>query len=185
MSTCAYKIVYSKSRDIGLLTKTDENGVALEVIAPASKYSLNTTPYYGGVKYINWINTGRRMTKDEWLKFSCDKSFTEIFNALNVNYETGEMTKAVPYTTSINTNNNSVLYTTNTNTNTNSEPVVNDHPPYYDKKYNVEWYSWNGKINTSSAIMTDMKDGYIFFKYPSGGLLVIKKEALYSLDCLE
>lgn len=172
MSTCAYKIVYTKSHDIGLLTKTDENGVALEVIAPASKYSLNTTPYYGGVKYSNWINTGRRMTKDEWLKFSCDKSFTEIFNALNVNSEIGEMTKAVPYTTSANTN-------------INSEPVVDNRPPYYDKKYNVEWYSGNGKINTTSAIMTDMRDGYIFFKYPSGGLLVIKKEALYSLDCLE
>ena len=63
------------------------------------------------------------------------------------------------------------------------EPVVDDRA--FDKKYNVEWYLANGKIQTTSAILVSIENGYTFFRYPSGGLFMIKDEAIRSLECLE
>ena len=63
------------------------------------------------------------------------------------------------------------------------KPVVDDRA--FDKKYNVEWYLANGKIQTTSAILVSIENGYTFFRYPSGGLFMIKDEAIRSLECLE
>lgn len=63
------------------------------------------------------------------------------------------------------------------------KPVVNDRA--FDKNYNVEWYLANGRIQTTSAILVSIESGYTFFRYPSGGLLMIKDEAIRSLECLE
>jgi hypothetical protein len=55
----------------------------------------------------------------------------------------------------------------------------------FEKKYNIEWYLGNGTIQTTSAVMTSIENGYIFFRYPSGGILMIKDDAIRSLECLE
>ena len=55
----------------------------------------------------------------------------------------------------------------------------------FEKKYNIEWYLGNGDIQTTSAIMTSIENGYVFFKYPSGGIFMVKDEAIRSLECLE
>lgn len=61
--------------------------------------------------------------------------------------------------------------------------VVDDRA--FDKDYNVEWYLANGKIQTTSATLVSIENGYTFFRYPSGGLFMIKDEAIRSLECLE
>ena len=61
--------------------------------------------------------------------------------------------------------------------------VVDDRA--FEKNYNVEWYLGNGKIQSTSAVMTSIENGYIFFRYPSGGIFVIKDDAIRSLECLE
>ena len=43
----------------------------------------------------------------------------------------------------------------------------------FNKKYDIEWYLGSGKIKTASAVLADIKDGFIHFVYPSGGLLII------------
>ena len=61
--------------------------------------------------------------------------------------------------------------------------VVDDRA--FEKKYNIEWYTGNGKIATTSAVMTSIENGYIFFRYPAGGIFVLKDDAIRSLECLE
>ena len=63
------------------------------------------------------------------------------------------------------------------------KPVVDDRA--FEKNYNIEWYLANGKIQTTSAILTSIENGYTFFRYPSGGLFMVKDEAIRSLECLE
>ena len=55
----------------------------------------------------------------------------------------------------------------------------------FEKKYNIEWYLGNGDIQTTSATMVSIENGYIFFRYPSGGIFMVKDEAIRSLECLE
>lgn len=55
----------------------------------------------------------------------------------------------------------------------------------FDKKYNIEWYLSNGKIQTTSAVLTDVKDGFIHFIYPNGGLFIIETKALRSMQCID
>ena len=55
----------------------------------------------------------------------------------------------------------------------------------FNKMYNVEWRYGNGKIQTTSAILTDISHGLLHFVYPNGGLFIIEKEALRSLQCIE
>lgn len=61
--------------------------------------------------------------------------------------------------------------------------VVDDRA--FEKNYNIEWYLGNGKIQSTSAVMTSIENGYIFFRYPSGGIFIIKDDAIRSLECLE
>lgn len=61
--------------------------------------------------------------------------------------------------------------------------VVDDRA--FEKKYNIEWYLGNWQIQTTSAVMTFIEDGYFFFRYPSGGIFMVKDEAIRSLECLE
>lgn len=55
----------------------------------------------------------------------------------------------------------------------------------FEKNYNIEWFTGKGKIATTSAVLTAIKDGYTFFRYPSGGIFMLKDEAIRSLECLE
>lgn len=55
----------------------------------------------------------------------------------------------------------------------------------FNKKYNIEWYLGSGKIKTTSAVLTDIKDGFIHFVYPNGGLFIIEQKALRSMECIE
>lgn len=55
----------------------------------------------------------------------------------------------------------------------------------FNRRYNIEWYYANGKVQTTSAILTDVKDGYIHFVYPDGGLFIIETKALRSMQCIE
>ena len=61
--------------------------------------------------------------------------------------------------------------------------IVDDRA--FDKKYNIEWYLANGKTQTTSAILTEVKNGYIYFVYPNGGLFIIETKALKSMQCIE
>lgn len=61
--------------------------------------------------------------------------------------------------------------------------VVDDNA--FEKMYNIEWYLGNGKIQTTSAVLTEIANGYIFFRYPSGGILILQDDAIRSLECLE
>lgn len=61
--------------------------------------------------------------------------------------------------------------------------VVDDRA--FEKKYNIEWYLGSGTICTTSAVMTSIENGYIFFRYPSGGIFMLKDDAVRSLECLE
>lgn len=61
--------------------------------------------------------------------------------------------------------------------------VVDDRA--FEKKYNIEWYTGSGKIATTSAVLTDIANGYLFFRYPSGGIFVLQDDAIRSLECLE
>ena len=61
--------------------------------------------------------------------------------------------------------------------------VVDDRA--FEKKYNIEWYTGSGEVATTSAVMTSIENGYIFFRYPSGGIFVVKDDAIRSLQCLE
>lgn len=61
--------------------------------------------------------------------------------------------------------------------------VVDDRA--FEKKYNIEWILGNGQIQTTSAVMTSIENGYIFFRYPSGGIFMLKDDAIRSLECLE
>ena len=66
---------------------------------------------------------------------------------------------------------------------TTNRQVVDDRA--FEKNYNIEWYLGSGKIQTTSAVMTSIENGYIFFRYPSGGIFVVKDDAIRSLQCLE
>ena len=53
------------------------------------------------------------------------------------------------------------------------------------KMYNVEWYLGKGKLQTTSAILCNVGDGYFYFEYPSGGLFIVEQKAIRSLECIE
>lgn len=61
--------------------------------------------------------------------------------------------------------------------------IINESAYY--KKYNIEWYWDNGELRTTSAILTGVNGGYFYFEYPNGGLLMIERRAIRSLECLE
>ena len=52
------------------------------------------------------------------------------------------------------------------------------------KTYNIEWYLGNGRLQTTSAILENIGDGYFYFVYPSGGLFIIEQRAVRSLECV-
>jgi hypothetical protein len=53
------------------------------------------------------------------------------------------------------------------------------------KRYNIEWYLGNGKLQTTSAMLDNIGDGYFYFEYPNGGLFIIEQRNIRSLACLE
>ena len=54
----------------------------------------------------------------------------------------------------------------------------------YNKKYNVEWYAGNGKLVTTAAILENAGNGYLYFRYDNGGLLIIDQNILRSMECI-
>lgn len=66
---------------------------------------------------------------------------------------------------------------------TTTRAVVDDRA--FEKEYNIEWYLANGNVQTTSATLVSIENGYTFFRYPSGGLFMIKDEVIRSLECLE
>ncbi len=61
--------------------------------------------------------------------------------------------------------------------------VVDDRA--FEKKYNIEWYTGSGKIATTSAVLTEIANGYLFFRYSSGGIFILQDDTIRSLECLE
>ena len=53
------------------------------------------------------------------------------------------------------------------------------------KIYNVEWYLGSGELQTTSAMLENIGDGYFYFVYPSGGLFIVEQRAIRSLECTE
>ena len=63
--------------------------------------------------------------------------------------------------------------------------VTNKNDTAYGKMYNVEWYLGNGRLQTTSAMLENIEDGYLYFKYPKGGLFIVEKRAIRSLECVD
>lgn len=61
--------------------------------------------------------------------------------------------------------------------------VVDDRA--FGKNYNIEWYTGRGEIATTSAVLTEIASGYLFFRYPSGGIFILQDDAIRSLECLK
>ena len=55
----------------------------------------------------------------------------------------------------------------------------------FGKKYNIEWYLGNGKIQTTSATLTNIDDKYFYFIYPHHGLFIIERKSVRSLECID
>ena len=53
------------------------------------------------------------------------------------------------------------------------------------KTYNIEWYLGNGKLQTISAMLINIGDGYFYFEYSNGGLFIVEQRAIRSLECME
>ena len=53
-----------------------------------------------------------------------------------------------------------------------------------EKMYNIEWYLGNGRLQTTSAILENIGDGYFYFAYPNGGLFIVEQRAIRSLECV-
>lgn len=53
------------------------------------------------------------------------------------------------------------------------------------KIYNVEWYLGNGRLQTTSAMLENIGDGYFYFVYHTGGLFIVEQRAIRSLQCVE
>ena len=172
-----YEVVCTKCYDVGLLIEKYKDGTPKTVMAAYPKYNKDGKPsYYGGVPTVEWLRTGILLTETGWEELSYGKNTMDIINELNIK----DMIEAKKYSTAF-----SIEKSNNTNI-----PVTPDYSSLMDdmafqKKYNVEWCLNSGVVNTTSAVMTGMKDGFFFFKYPSGGVLIVKKEAIRSLECLE
>ena len=61
---------------------------------------------------------------------------------------------------------------------------TNQNDTAYGKIYNVEWYLGNGKLQTTSAMLENIGDGYFYFICPNGGLFIIEQRAVRSLECI-
>ena len=156
-----HEVVCTKNYlDVGLLIDVDDQFKPKRVLAGASTYGSDTE--YGGVSTLDWIRTGIFLQKDEWKIVSYNKNTDQILSGLGIKKRIKE-------------ERNKYMVTV--------KQVVDDRA--FDKNYNIEWYLGNGKIKTTSAVMTSIENGYIFFRYPSGGILMIKDDAIRSLECLE
>lgn len=62
--------------------------------------------------------------------------------------------------------------------------IVKANETAYDKMYNIEWYTGNGRLATTSAILVNVGEGYFYFEYPDGGLFIVEQRAIRSLECL-
>lgn len=60
-----------------------------------------------------------------------------------------------------------------------------DNEAAYEKLYNIEWYSGNGRLQTTSAVLENIGDGYFYFRYPNDGLFIVEQRAIRSLECVE
>jgi hypothetical protein len=63
--------------------------------------------------------------------------------------------------------------------------TVYDCSTAFDKLYNIEWYSGNGKVLTTSATLRMEQNGYSYFTYPNGGLFIVESKVIRSMQCIE
>lgn len=159
-----YEVVCTQSYlDVGLCIEKNYNLEPKQVLARASTYGHGSC--YGGVETLTWIKTGKFLSKDEWKNISYNKSTDQILDELGIEKKIyPKIKKRDKDMTTV-------------------RKVIDDRA--FEKTYNIEWYLDNGKIKTTSAVMTSIENGYIFFRYPSGGILMIKDDAIRSLECLE
>lgn len=59
--------------DRGLVTKVDEKGMPVEVLASPGSANYLEPRYYGGVECETWYKTGEHMTTQEWYKLYSTK----------------------------------------------------------------------------------------------------------------
>ena len=156
-----YEVVCTQSYlDVGLLIEKNHESKPKRVLSRASLYGSDTE--YGGVEIQTWINTGVFLSKEEWQKISYEKDTNQILSELGIEKKI-KKEETVDVAT--------------------DRQIVDDRA--FEKKYNIEWYLGDGKLQTTSAVMTAIENGYIFFRYPSGGIFVVKDDAIRSLQCLE
>lgn len=149
--------------DVGLLIEKNNKSKPKRVLARASTYGSDNE--YGAVECLNWINTGVFLSKEELKNISYNKPTDQILDELGIEKEIYLEVK----------NRDDDMTTV--------RQVIDDRA--FEKNYNIEWYLGNGEIRTTSAVMTSIENGYIFFRYPSGGIFILKDDAIRSLECLE
>lgn len=155
-----YEVVCTKHyHDIGLCLETNNKLEPKRVLSRATYYGSDTE--YGGVETVTWVKTGVYLTKDEWKNISYNKGTDEILRDLCIEKKTYGRDEDM----------------------TTARQVVDDRA--FEKNYNIEWYLSNGEVRSTQAVMTSIENGYIFFRYPSGGIFMIKDDAVRSLECLE
>ena len=160
-----YEVVCTKNYlDVGLLIEKNYKLKPKRVLARASAYSSKPEPEYGGVETATWVNTGVFLSKDEWKNISYNKATSQILSELGIKKKIPEINKRDDDMTTV-------------------RKVIDDRA--FEKNYNIEWYSGDSKLQTTSAVMTSIENGYIFFRYPSGGIFIVKDDAIRSLQCLE
>ena len=153
-----YEVVCTKSYlDVGLLLEANSEQKPKRVLARATTYGSDTE--YGGVETLTWVKTGILLSKEEWIKITYNNNTDDILNELRIEKKMKEEDVVT------------------------NRQIVDDRA--FEKAYNIEWYLGNGEIRTTSAVMTSIENGYIFFRYPSGGIFVVKDDAIRSLECLE
>ncbi len=63
--------------------------------------------------------------------------------------------------------------------------INNNFENAFGKKYNIEWYLANGKVMTTSAVLVDGRFECLYFEYSNGGLFVVERRAIRSMECME
>lgn len=155
-----YEVVCTKHyHDIGLCLEKNNKLEPKRVLSRAAYYGSDTE--YGGVETVTWVKTGVFLSKEEWKNISYNKGTDQILSDLGIKKKTEKRDEDM----------------------TTARQVVDDRA--FEKNYNIEWYLSNGEVCTTQAVMTSIENGYIFFRYPSGGIFMLKDDAIRSLECLE
>lgn len=82
-----YEIVFSSGfYDAGLCIEENLDGTPKRIMSRADKYSPDGAGYYGGIKFIQWVHSGKYIEKSEWLaKTNQQMSVQDVADVFGIN----------------------------------------------------------------------------------------------------